>query len=176
MLSSRAASHRGRPHAVRRKPKRSNPSGSNPLRAYGRETAPNILILGMAPSFAGCRRNENLGKRQISVETKRGLGVDEEPYSRTVTIPDDGIAQGSAESGSFPGLIAVRAPSTPGTAPLGSATRGCSEIGEEGNSHRTPPAVGRGTCQSFAHDLRLVPLRLKFREVFGISNGWRRLP
>jgi hypothetical protein len=34
----------------------------------------------------------------VSVETKRGLGADEEPYSRTVTIPDDGIAPVSAEN------------------------------------------------------------------------------
>jgi hypothetical protein len=31
------------------------------------------------------------------VETERGLGVDEEPYFCTVTIPDDGIAKVSAK-------------------------------------------------------------------------------
>jgi len=32
----------------------------------------------------------------VPVETKRALGVDEEPYSCTVTIPDDAIAPVSA--------------------------------------------------------------------------------
>ena len=34
----------------------------------------------------------------VFVETKRGLGADEEPYSCTVTIPDDGFAPVSAKN------------------------------------------------------------------------------
>jgi hypothetical protein len=36
--------------------------------------------------------------RLILVETERGLEVDEEPYSCTVTIPDDASAKVSARS------------------------------------------------------------------------------
>jgi hypothetical protein len=32
----------------------------------------------------------------IYAESERALGADEEPYSRTVTIPDDAIAKVSA--------------------------------------------------------------------------------
>jgi hypothetical protein len=34
----------------------------------------------------------------VLVETKRSLGVDEEPYFCTVTIPDDGLAPVSARN------------------------------------------------------------------------------
>ena len=34
----------------------------------------------------------------VFAETKRILGADEEPYSCTVTIPDDGVAPGSAKN------------------------------------------------------------------------------
>jgi hypothetical protein len=34
----------------------------------------------------------------VFVETKRALGADEEPYSRTATIPDDGPAPVSAKN------------------------------------------------------------------------------
>ena len=34
----------------------------------------------------------------VFVETERALGVDEEPYSCTVTIPDDGIVKVSAKN------------------------------------------------------------------------------
>jgi hypothetical protein len=34
----------------------------------------------------------------VFVETERAQGVDEEPYSRTVTIPDEGIAPVSAKN------------------------------------------------------------------------------
>ena len=37
----------------------------------------------------------------VFVETKRALGADEEPYSRTVTIPDDAIAPVSAKNSSL---------------------------------------------------------------------------
>jgi hypothetical protein len=38
----------------------------------------------------------------VFVETKRYLGADEEPYSCTVTIPDDDSAQGSAKNTTLP--------------------------------------------------------------------------
>jgi hypothetical protein len=34
----------------------------------------------------------------VFVETKRALGADEEPYSCTATIPDEGIAPVSAKN------------------------------------------------------------------------------
>jgi len=34
----------------------------------------------------------------VFAETKRGLGADEEPYTCTVTIPDDAIAPVSAKN------------------------------------------------------------------------------
>lgn len=42
--------------------KRSDPPGSNPLCHHDLGTAPNILALGKAPSFAGCRWNGSLGR------------------------------------------------------------------------------------------------------------------
>ena len=42
----------------------------------------------------------------VFVETKRILGVDEDPYSRRETIPDDGVAPVSAKNTAL--LLAVQ--------------------------------------------------------------------
>jgi hypothetical protein len=49
-------------------------------------------------------------KPLVFVETKRGLGADEEPYFGTVTIPDAAIAPVSAKNRGFLGSYVGAAP------------------------------------------------------------------
>ncbi len=76
------------------------------------------------------------------VETKRGPGADEEPYSCTVTIPDDAIAQVSAED---TGHLLEPAPLDPAEWGLGGdplprgVVSGCPEAARCRGAHEHPP-------------------------------------
>jgi hypothetical protein len=55
----------------------------------------------------------------VFAETKRGLGADEEPYTCTVTIPDDAIAPVSAKNTGY--LTKARCCPTRSLGPVGSS-------------------------------------------------------
>ena len=64
----------------RREPKRSDPPGSNPHRHQTWKRFPSVPSFRKAPSFAGCRRNERLG-RPSRVAFRSGRRLQNKPVT-----------------------------------------------------------------------------------------------